>query len=278
MRNAIILSAALVAAALALPAAVADHGDPLHGVAPHSVSASPTDIHAVAISTPHPYEIGVSYTWSVTVEGADSLSIHFERLALNGYFAWWDGTCYGSMLRVVDAATGEAHVEWCGAQSENDVWTPAMPTDSVVIELVTDGWESAYGFDVYEVATNGAQPIASVPYSSTPSAGVFPGLDVSADPFAPDASRARVDVLVLADWGPLDVDVSQAVSYGTFWHCRLSCEEIDGSQADGAAYIGVGDETFVIGATAVLVRDDAAPGGVALGDYALTCERNGSPC
>ena len=278
MRIAIMLSAALVAAALALPAATADHGDPLHGVAPHSLAASPTDIHPVAISTPHPYELGVTYAWDVTVDGAQSLSIHFERLALNGYFASWDNTCYGSLLRILDAETGTVHVEWCGAQSDNDVWSPAVPTGSVVIELVTDGWESAYGFDVYEVAANGAEPIASVPYSSTPSVGAYPGVDASADPFAPESSRAFVDVLLLAEWGAVDVDARQRLAYGTFWHCGLSCEEIDGSKADGVAYVTVGDETFVFGASVVMVRDDSAPGGVALGGYALTCERNGAPC
>lgn len=274
MQTTWILSALLMLTALA-PAALAD---PTQGVAPHSVGDSPLDIHAVAVSTPHPYELYVSYEWTITVEGADTLAVHFERYDVNGYFSWWTNSCQGSLLTILDAHTDEVLDSYCGAQWENDFWTVDFPTDSVRLVLTTGGWEAGYGFDVYEVAANGARPVASVPYSSNPSIDAYPAASASVDPFAPENSAASERVSVVASWGDASLDASQSVEFGRFWDCSLFCEEVDGAAAGAALSLQVGDEWYLIWVDGSAVRDDGAPAGYAPGEVSFGCSRNGEAC
>lgn len=221
----ILLTVALVGATFALTAgpAAATHDDPTHGVVPHSVGDNPANIHPVDISTPHPYaadgyeDEGEVMSWAVQISGAESLSVHFENGDVAGYY--WKGVCYGTWVNVTDGNTGDTLGAWCGSEFvgfawrehgfEENFWTDHYPTDHLVITLEVGGdVEGNYGFDIYEVASDGAEAVAEYPGIPDPTVPTVE-YDVDVDP-EPDEGLPTASALVsVSDVGLVALRVDQ---------------------------------------------------------------------
>lgn len=282
-----IVAVALGVVALAAPPAVADHGDPTHGVVPHSVGDQPLDIHPVAISTPHPYPDGETYTWEVTVDGASSLAVHLERYEVNGFYSSFSQTCFGSLVRILDAATGLELDAYCGRTHiatrtfirTNDFWTDDFPTDRITIEFATSGsGERFYGFDVYEVAANGARPVVSVPYSA--GADVFANHTVryTLDPFAPEDTTANVRVQARASYGQARADNDTRAEYGSFFVCEFICTEVEGLRTLQSVEFDVAGHSLVLDVLVFLPKDESSPTGFGDPQVSVACEIDEAPC
>lgn len=219
---------------MAAPAAVASHGDATHGAAPHSASDEPTKIHPVNVSTPHPYDASTNYTWEIHVEGASSISVHFERYEVPGYYSSFRDECRGDEIILSDVNTGEELDRICGTPRDagEDFWTQDFETDTLNITLAADDRNEGYGFDIYEVAADGARPLFSVPYSEQPRAYASPTVSAEPDPFQHERSSASASISGYANWGEgTSASQTTSASAGEYWDCSgLSCEEVDGYQ------------------------------------------------
>jgi hypothetical protein len=93
-----------------------------------------------AVSTPHPYPLNFTESYTVKVEGAKRLAVHFSKFELEKS---WDiveiydvnGTLLGSM-------TG----------SQDGEFSPYAEGDTIVVKLISDDTEPRYGFDIDQVA------------------------------------------------------------------------------------------------------------------------------
>ncbi len=270
------------------PTALAGHGDPTHGVVPHSIGDSPTDIHPVDVSTPHPYPQNEVLTYELRIEGVEALAIHFERYDVDGSYSTFSQECSGGQIRVLDGATTLELETICGDQflssgdraGSNDFWTPDYPTEHLVLEFSTgQSFSESYGFDVYEVASNGARPIASVPYSAEASAFADPRASYTVDPFDPRGSAASAYAGVGAAYGDTSGRVDAGADYGRFFVCGgFICMEREGARVRASAELDALDHWLLLQLQLFVPRDDSSPTGLGDPELAGACVIDGDNC
>lgn len=278
MRCTTILCAAMLVI-VAVPGGLASHADPTHGTAPHSVSIEPTKMHPVDVSTPHPYPNQATLSWTVEVEDADSLSVHFERYDVNGRESRRGG-CYGSQVTLSDADTGETLDTICGnTPGQEDFWTPFYDANRIEITLDTArAWSDHYGFDVYEVAADGALAFTSVPYSEEPRAGGDADADAEPDPFLPTHSSALVYATGEAGYSSTEAHGTGQVGIGKYLDCStFYCREKSGNRVQLAGGASVGTVTADGEVLLTVEEDEDAPGGYSVTPV-VTCDIDGTPC
>lgn len=270
------------------PTALADHGDPTHGTLPHSVGDSPTNIHPVDVSTPHPYPQNEVFTYELRVDGADSLAIHFERYAVDGFYSTFSQQCFGGLIRILDGATALELEAICGDRflgsgeraGSNDFWTPDYPTDHLVLEFSTgQSFSESYGFDVYEIASNGARPIVSVPYSAEATAYADPRADYTVDPFDPRRSAASAYAGLGAAYGDTSGRVDAGADYGRFFVCGgFICMEREGARVRAGAELNALDHWLLLQLQIFMPRDDSSPTGLGEPELGGACVIDGDDC
>lgn len=266
--------AALLVTVTALPLAAATHGDPTHGILPHSVTDDPTGIQPVSVSTPHPYEQGTTQTWEITADGADSISVHFERYEIDGRYNKWVGGCSGSEVHIYDANTGIQLETFCGRSfnQDNDFWTKHYATDAITIELDATGWGGQYGFDVYEVALDGAEPITSIPYSEQVDADSGRNIDTRIDPFQPTDSNAKGYVSVDGAYGPVEISTRTDAAQGDVTICQgWICQDYKGTWVQHDTTIEADGTTSSAYVEALILEDDSEPTGYRVDHLVVSC-------
>lgn len=262
-----------------LPGAVASHEDPTHGVAPHTASEDPTNIHPVNVSTPHPYPRGQTFSWTVDIEDAESLSVHFERYDVNGREDRRGG-CTGSEVLLSDADSGEVLDTICGnTPGTDDFWTPFYDTDHLQIELQTNrGAGDNYGFDVYEVASDGAQALASVPYSPTPDADTETETGAELDPFRPTESHALAFVSAEASYAATGANGDGQAGVGKYLDCStFFCREKEGNRVQLGGGGSVGTTSANADASVLVEEDEGEPAGYSASPE-ISCTFDGASC
>lgn len=259
------------------PPGVATHGDPTHGVAPHTVLDDPTKIHVQNISTPHPYPSSQTFEWNIHVEEASSLSIHFERYDVRGFE--FLGECSGSEVTVRNGDTGEVLETFCGTPrgAGNDFWTQSYAADNLTLELDTGTvFGEPYGFDIYEVASDGAQPVASVPYSDDIRVSVSPSVNANPDPFQPEKSTAALFLSGSASVGDDEARKSTGVQAGEFFICSgFTCERVKGYRVRDRTSASVGGTSASTNVDILLIEDDSEPTGYRLVVAEFSCRIDG---
>ncbi|HVL80034.1 MAG TPA: hypothetical protein VM840_00400 [Actinomycetota bacterium] len=278
--------AALLVTLGAGPAALAHH-DPTHGVAPHTVGDRPTAIHPVGVGTPHPYPAEEELSYEIRVPGVDSLSLHFERYEVEGFYDHFAGECWGGSITISDASSGIVLEQICGTYvvgqdrhlHGNDFWTADLATDHVQLTFSTGSpWREQYGFDIYEVASNGARPVASLPYSSQVSGSVNPQVQYAVDPFDPASSTASAQLGAGAGYGDTSFAFDVSLEHGRYYDCSLYCMEREGSRARAGAGFTAGGQSLDLGGQLALPRDPEGPGGYGAPEPSGRCARNGDAC
>lgn len=251
--------AACVALALLLLPPVLAHHDPTHGVAPHGVAAS--GVVPVDIGTPHPYPYGRVYEWSVRVEDAQTLSVHFERYDVNGWFSPWLGRCTGSVLTIMDGRDGAVLEELCGEQPARDFWTRDFATDTLVLRFATEGiYGDHYGFDVHEVGVDGARPLVAIPYGPTLTVDADPEAGLSLDPWNLPQTGVTLGVEAEARHGDIAADGVAHASLGRFRQCGfLGCTTSQGVGLDGGVDVMTPDGWAAADAYAYALRNSEDP-------------------
>ncbi|MBX7230681.1 MAG: S8 family serine peptidase [Bdellovibrionales bacterium] len=91
-------------------------------------------------STPHPYANLYKNSWTLHVDGAVKLSLHFSKFRTE---ASYDRVTFKD-------ANGKVFGSWSG--KKDDSFSPVVVGDTVVVEFLSDDTVNEYGFDVDAIA------------------------------------------------------------------------------------------------------------------------------
>lgn len=94
----------------------------------------------------HPYSSNVDEIFSLIVPGVDGIRIHFSKIDVEkGYDAIWVGD--------QNLTTNSQYVYDSYSGSYTDVWSPWIHSNTVHVELYSDGSEQGYGFKIDKYQT-----------------------------------------------------------------------------------------------------------------------------
>ena len=169
----------------------------------------------ILVESDHPYANNFEYTWPpITESGATQIRLHLTKLDIDNHDEL--------ILLDKDGNKLVSYDEYWHGVYEEDMWTEWFSRDTLKVKLKTNGYGTAYGFqiDKLETRTNMA-PSGALPESYHPYANNF---EYTWPPITePDATQIRLhftkldldnhDELIL-----LDKDGNELVSYDEYWH------------------------------------------------------------